>query len=250
MKLNRIVSICAVVFFGASTAIYAANVTETDKLEEKNAVESFEQESKDNMAEHKQLPETELHVQDEVKPEEVQEEKKEETEESTKQQKDNETISVAGAVENTANIPRGTETESFDPKSLIPPGNDEGWAGQFLKYSIFYYDAAGAKQIVTKVNADGTFLSEDLGVWLKRQNVYDISVLETYENFQNCKKLLYKSRPENQQSVEFEPTDDTDYIPFEMLVSPGETLIYQGGYVETVDEVYPDGSFTTDYVSE
>lgn len=250
MKLKRIVSLCAVIVFGTSTAIYAANVTETDKLEEKNAVESFEQESKDSMAENKQFPEMELHVQDEVKPEEVQEEKKEDTEESTEKQKDQESINVAGAVENTANISRETETEYFDPKSLIPPGNEEGWAGQFLKYSIFYYDAAGAKQIVTKVNEDGTFLSEDLGVWLKRQNVYNISVLETYEKFENCKKLLYKSRPENQQSAEFEPTDDTDYIPFEMLVSPGETLIYQGGYVETVDEVYPDGSFTTDYVSE
>lgn len=137
MKLKRIVSLCAVIVFGTSTAIYAANVTETDKLEEKNAVESFEQESKDSMAENKQFPEMELHVQDEVKPEEVQEEKKEDTEESTEKQKDQESINVAGAVENTANISRETETEYFDPKSLIPPGNEEGWAGQFLKYSIF-----------------------------------------------------------------------------------------------------------------
>lgn len=247
MKLNRLVSICAVVFFGASTAIYAANVTETDKLEEKNAVESFEQESKDNMAEHKQLPETELHVQDEVKPEEVQEEKKEETEESTKQQKDNETISVAGAVDNTTNIPRETETENFDPKSLIPPGNEEEWESKFRKYALFYYDNAGAKQIVTKVKADGTFCAEDLGIWLKKQDVYDISVLEEDGN---CKKLLYKSNPENQQKEEFEPTDDTEYLYFNMLVVPEEYIIYEGGYIEIVDEVYSDGSFTTNYMSE
>lgn len=187
MKLKRIASLCAVVVFGASTAIYAGNTSETDKVEEKNVMESFERENQDSMA------------------------------------------------------------EVFDPSSLIPPGNEEEWESKFQKYTLFYYAYGSVKQIVTKVNADGTFCAEDLGIWLKKQDVYDISVLEEDGNY---KKLLYKSRPENQQRKEFEPSDDTDILYFDMLVVPGEDIIFQGGYIETVDEVYSDGSFTTEYTSE
>lgn len=258
MKLKRIASLCAVVVFGASTAIYAGNTSETDKVEEKNVMESFERENQDSMAENEQLPETALSLQ-EVKLEETETIKEEVTENSTEQQKNTETTSAAGTTniagitnaagtaENTVNMPQETEAEVFDPSSLIPPGNEEEWERKFQKYTLFYYAYGSVKQIVTKVNADGTFCAEDLGIWLKKQDVYDISVLEEDGNY---KKLLYKSRPENQQREEFEPSDDTDILYFDMLVVPGEDIIFQGGYIETVDEVYSDGSFTTEYTSE
>lgn len=49
---------------------------------------------------------------------------------------------------------------------------------------------------------------------------------------------------------EFEPTDDTEYLYFDMLVVLEEYIIYEGGYIEIVDKVYSDGSFTTNYMSE
>lgn len=242
MKLKRIISLCAVVVFGASTAIYAANVTETEQ------VESFEQEEKDSMAENEQLAEVGFSMSEHKAPEERETETKENIiEESTEQKKSTEETNVTGKVEDAENPPQETETAAFDPRSLIPPGNEEEWESKFRKYTLFYYDNAGAKQIVTKVKADGTFCAEDLGIWLKKQDVYDISVLEEDGN---CKKLLYKSNLENQQREEFEPTDDTEYLYFDMLVVPEEYIIYEGGYIEIVDEVYSDGSFTTNYMSE
>lgn len=249
MKLKRIISLCAVVVFGASTVIYAGNVSKT---EEKTAEESFEQENKDSMLENEQLAGVELSMPENNDPGERETEttKKSMIEESTEQKKSIEETNVVGKVENNKNaesVPQETETEAFDPRSLIPPGKEEGMEGQLLKYTLFYYDGASAKQIVTKVNKDGTFLTEDLGDWLKKQDVYDISVLEENGVY---KKLLYKSRPENQQREEFEPTDEVDCLYFDMLVSPGEYIMYWGGYTEMVDEVYADGSFTTEYISE
>lgn len=36
----------------------------------------------------------------------------------------------------------------------------------------------------------------------------------------------------------------------DILVPPGEYIMCWGGYTEMVDEVYSDGSFTTEYLSE
>ncbi|MCI8488888.1 MAG: hypothetical protein HFJ04_01300 [Lachnospiraceae bacterium] len=144
--------------------------------------------------------------------------------------------------------PEGQEkekTEPMKPEDLIPPDSGRG-TYKVLKHSLFLdLDNYNVKKIVTELNDDGTFAAEDLGSWLKKQDVYDISVAE--EDDGNYKKLYYKSNLEHQDREEFYPTEDTAGLYFGWLVSEGETITFTDSCFEFVISVEPDGSFYTEY---
>lgn len=254
MKLKRIVSLCAVVVFGASTAIYAANVTETEQVEEKSAVESFEQENKGDLAENEQLKE--LDMQEDVLPEKEETEKAESIETADmEQQKSTEAVTVAGAVENTSNAPQENENSSeeeeavavADSKSLIPSDSEREKEYKILKNSIVCdFNSGSEKRIVTKVNEDGTFLAEDLGSWLKKQDIFEITVVEDYGDY---KKLFYEIVPENADRDEYYYEEGVRESLFLQrgIVFCGDCITCTGNCEEEVTEVLPDGSFYTDY---
>ena len=60
------------------------------------------------------------------------------------------------------------------------------------------YDQQNTKKIVTEVKQDGSFVAEDLGSWIEKQNFYNISVVEEEESY---KKMYYESNFEVQEET-------------------------------------------------
>lgn len=146
--------------------------------------------------------------------------------------------------------PQGKGDASVDvPRSLIPADAEKGGKQyKFLKNRIFHdFDNLNVKKIVTKVMSDGNFMAEDLGTWLKKQDVYRISVVE--DNGED-KKLYYESVPENQARDEYFSAKDRENVYFDWLVSEGEVITATYSCFEAVTMVEPDGSFYTSYTPE
>lgn len=147
------------------------------------------------------------------------------------------------------NIAQGKGDVSVDvPRSLIPADAEEGGKQyKALKNSLFYdFDNLSVKKIVTKVKGDGNFMAEDLGTWLKKRDVYRISVVE--DNGED-KKLYYESIPENQTKDEYFSAKDRESLYFDWLVNEGEVITATESCFEEVLMVEPDGSFYTIYSS-
>lgn len=120
--------------------------------------------------------------------------------------------------------------------------NVEGNIYRICKNDIFSDSMqANCKKIVTEMKTDGCFVAEDLGVWLKNQNVYDISVVEENEYY---KKIFYERNSE-ELGDEFYDSDDASYIDFDNLVYKGDIISYVDCLIETVISVESDGSFYT-----
>ena len=116
---------------------------------------------------------------------------------------------------------------------------------RICKNDIFIdYDQLNCKKIVTEIKDDGCFIAVDLGEWLKKQNIYDISVIEDNESA-GYKKMFYERNPEKEDTDEFCDSEDTSYIPFEGLVYEGDVISSTDSFIETVTEVEFDGSFYT-----
>lgn len=147
--------------------------------------------------------------------------------------------------------PHGKEEVPVDvPGSLIPADAEKGGKQyKFLKNRIFYdFDNLNVKKIVTKVMSDGNFMAEDLGTWLKKQDVYRISVVE--DNGED-KKLYYESIPENQARDKYFSAKDGETVYFDWLVSEGEVITATYSCFEEVLLVEEDGSFYTSlYVND
>lgn len=157
--------------------------------------------------------------------------------------------SGSAAQDKKADVPQSKGDISVDvPKSLIPADAEEGRKQyKFLKNSLFYdFDNLSVKKIVTKVKDDGNFIAEDLGTWLKKRDVYRISVVE--DNGED-KKLYYESVPENQAREEYFSAKDRETIYFDWLVSEHEVITATYSCFEEVTMVEPDGSFYTNYTS-
>ena len=107
---------------------------------------------------------------------------------------------------------------------------------QVCKNDIFTdHSEFNCKKIVTAI---------DLGEWLKKQNIYDISVVEDNEDT-GVKKLLYERNLNKEEKNEFYDSEDTSYIYFDDLVHEGDIIHYTEKIVEEVTEVNGDGSFYT-----
>lgn len=116
---------------------------------------------------------------------------------------------------------------------------------RICKNDIFIdYDQLNCKKIVTEIKDDGCFIAVDLGDWLKKQNIYDISVIEDNEST-GYKKMLYERNPEGVEKDEFCNSEDTSYIHFEGLVYEGDVISCTDSLIETVTEVEVDGNFYT-----
>lgn len=147
--------------------------------------------------------------------------------------------------ENTENsMPEKVESSVLN--NLIPSDSDkEKKQYRALKNSLFLdYDNCGVKKIVTELKEGGTFIAEDLGSWLKAQDVYDITVVEDNGDY---KKLYYESNQENQDKEKFYPAEDTAAIHFDWLVYEGDVITCTDTCYEEVTSVEPDGSFYTEY---
>ena len=147
--------------------------------------------------------------------------------------------------ENTENsMPEKVESSVLN--NLIPSDSDkEKKQYRALKNSLFLdYDNCGVKKIVTELKEGGTFIAEDLGSWLKAQDVYDITVAEDNGDY---KKLYYESNQENQDEEKFYPAEDTAAIHFDWLVYEGDVITCTDTCYEEVTSVEPDGSFYTEY---
>ena len=147
--------------------------------------------------------------------------------------------------ENTENsMPEKVESSVLN--NLIPSDSDkEKKQYRALKNSLFLdYDNCGVKKIVTELKEGGTFIAEDLGSWLKAQDVYDITVAEDNGDY---KKLYYESNQENQDKEKFYPAEDTAAIHLDWLVYEGDVITCTDTCYEEVTSVEPDGSFYTEY---
>ena len=147
--------------------------------------------------------------------------------------------------ENTENsMPEKVESSVLN--NLMPSDSDkEKKQYRALKNSLFLdYDNCGVKKIVTELKEGGTFIAEDLGSWLKAQDVYDITVAEDNGDY---KKLYYESNQENQDKEKFYPAEDTAAIHFDWLVYEGDVITCTDTCYEEVTSVEPDGSFYTEY---
>lgn len=147
--------------------------------------------------------------------------------------------------ENTENsMPEKVESSVLN--NLIPSDSDkEKKQYRALKNSLFLdYDNCSVKKIVTELKEGGTFIAEDLGSWLKAQDVYDITVAEDNGDY---KKLYYESNQENQDKEKFYPAEDTAAIHFDWLVYEGDVITCTDTCYEEVTSVEPDGSFYTEY---
>ena len=114
------------------------------------------------------------------------------------------------------------------------------------KNDIFIdYDQLNCKKIVTEIKDDGAFTAVDLGVWLKEQDIYDISVIKDDENT-GYKKMFYERNPEKEASDEFYDSEDSSYIDFQGLVYVGDVICSTDSSREKVTEVNFDGSFYTE----
>ena len=129
---------------------------------------------------------------------------------------------------------------------MVPADAEEGGREYHVRKNGLFldFDNFGVKKIVTELKGDGTFLAEDLGTWLKKHDVYDISVVEDKGD---CKKLYYKCVPENQDREEYGYSKDTDAVRFEWLVEEGDVITDTDACLEVVTMVEPSGSFYTDY---
>ncbi len=143
-------------------------------------------------------------------------------------------------------MPKKEIVESSVLDNLIPSDSDkEKKQYRALKNSLFLdYDNCGVKKIVTELKKDGVFIAEDLGSWLKAQDVYDITVVEDNGDY---KKLYYESNQEKQDKERFYPAEDTAAIHFDWLVYEGDVITCTDTCFEEVTSVEPDGSFYTEY---
>ena len=116
---------------------------------------------------------------------------------------------------------------------------------QVCKNDIFTdHSEFNCKKIVTEIKKNESFTAIDLGEWLKKQNIYDISVVEDNEDT-GVKKLLYERNLNKEEKDEFYDSEDTSYIYFDDLVHEGDIIHYTEKIVEEVTEVNGDGSFYT-----
>ena len=116
---------------------------------------------------------------------------------------------------------------------------------QVCKNDIFTdHSEFNCKKIVTEIKSNESFTAIDLGEWLKKQNIYDISVVEDNEDT-GVKKMLYERKLNKEEKNEFYDSEDTSYIYFDDLVHEGDIIHYTEKIVEEVTEVNGDGSFYT-----
>ena len=104
------------------------------------------------------------------------------------------------------------------------------------------YDQQNTKKIVTEVKQDGSFVAEDLGSWIEKQNFYNISVVEEEESY---KKMYYESDFEVQEETN-RASDEVSYIHFAVLVEKGDVIRCTDSWIEKVIAVKSDGSFYTE----
>lgn len=104
------------------------------------------------------------------------------------------------------------------------------------------YENGNVKKIVTMLNEDGTFQAEDLGAWLRGEDIYDISLLREEGGY--FKEELYSLRQERVKDAYFFDKD-ASYIDFFNLLKEGDVITASDTEIETVESVELDGSFTT-----
>lgn len=135
-----------------------------------------------------------------------------------------------------------------EPESLIPPDSEQGKKQyKMLKNTLFSdYENWGAKKIVTETLENGSFLAEDLGTWLKKQDFYQISVIEDDGVY---KTLYYKCNLEAQEKEQqrLASAADEAILHFDWLVNEGDLITFTDSCLEAVTSVESNGSFYTTY---
>ena len=239
-----IISLAAILLFGATVVSFnAANMEQTDKpareenMESSTVTETYG--SVDNDIKEIWQKDATVCTPCDASLTEGTGERDEGTEGTDKEEKQK------NNKENTENsMPEKVESSVLN--NLIPSDSDkEKKQYRALKNSLFLdYDNCGVKKIVTELKEGGTFIAEDLGSWLKAQDVYDITVAEDNGDY---KKLYYESNQENQDKEKFYPAEDTAAIHFDWLVYEGDVITCTDTCYEEVTSVEPDGSFYTEY---
>ena len=244
MMKKYIISLAAILLFGATVVSFnAANMEQTDKpAREENMDSSTVTEtygSVDNDIKEIWQKDATVCTPCDASLTEGTGERDEGTEGTDKEEKQK------NNKENTENsMPEKVESSVLN--NLIPSDSDkEKKQYRALKNSLFLdYDNCGVKKIVTELKEGGTFIAEDLGSWLKAQDVYDITVAEDNGDY---KKLYYESNQENQDKEKFYPAEGTAAIHFDWLVYEGDVITCTDTCYEEVTSVEPDGSFYTEY---
>lgn len=241
---KHIISLAAILLFGATVVSFnAANMEQTDKpareenMESSTVTETYG--SVDNDIKEIWQKDATVCTPCDASLTEGTGERDEGTEGTDKEEKQK------NNKENTENsMPEKVESSVLN--NLIPSDSDkEKKQYRALKNSLFLdYDNCGVKKIVTELKEGGTFIAEDLGSWLKAQDVYDITVAEDNGDY---KKLYYESNQENQDKEKFYPAEDTAAIHFDWLVYEGDVITCTDTCYEEVTSVEPDGSFYTEY---
>ena len=135
-----------------------------------------------------------------------------------------------------------------DPESLIPPDSEaSNKEYTILKNSLIPdNENFGVIKIVTESFGNGSFLAEDLGTWLKKQDFFHISVVEDNGSY---KTLYYKANLEAQMQAEeaFPYEKEAAPLYFSWLVEEGDLITNTDSCLEAVTSVEPDGSFYTTY---
>lgn len=244
MMKKYIISLAATLLFGATVVSFnAANMEQTDKpareenMESSTVTETYG--SVDNDIKEIWQKDATVCTPCDASLTEGTGERDEGTEGTDKEEKQK------NNKENTENsMPEKVESSVLN--NLIPSDSDkEKKQYRALKNSLFLdYDNCGVKKIVTELKEGGTFIAEDLGSWLKAQDVYDITVAEDNGDY---KKLYYESNQENQDKEKFYPAEDTAAIHFDWLVYEGDVITCTDTCYEEVTSVEPDGSFYTEY---
>lgn len=244
MMKKHIISLAAILLFGATVVSFnAANMEQTDKpareenMESSTVTETYG--SVDNDIKEIWQKDATVCTPCDASLTEGTGERDEGTEGTDKEEKQK------NNKENTENsMPEKVESSVLN--NLIPSDSDkEKKQYRALKNSLFLdYDNCGVKKIVTELKEGGTFIAEDLGSWLKAQDVYDITVAEDNGDY---KKLYYESNQENQDKEKFYPAEDTAAIHFDWLVYEGDVITCTDTCYEEVTSVEPDGSFYTEY---
>lgn len=244
MMKKYIISLAATLLFGATVVSFnAANMEQTDKpareenMESSTVTETYG--SVDNDIKEIWQKDATVCTPCDASLTEGTGERDEGTEGTDKEEKQK------NNKENTENsMPEKVESSVLN--NLMPSDSDkEKKQYRALKNSLFLdYDNCGVKKIVTELKEGGTFIAEDLGSWLKAQDVYDITVAEDNGDY---KKLYYESNQENQDKEKFYPAEDTAAIHFDWLVYEGDVITCTDTCYEEVTSVEPDGSFYTEY---
>lgn len=244
MMKKYIISLAATLLFGATVVSFnAANMEQTDKpareenMESSTVTETYG--SVDNDIKEIWQKDATVCTPCDASLTEGTGERDEGTEGTDKEEKQK------NNKENTENsMPEKVESSVLN--NLIPSDSDkEKKQYRALKNSLFLdYDNCSVKKIVTELKEGGTFIAEDLGSWLKAQDVYDITVAEDNGDY---KKLYYESNQENQDKEKFYPAEDTAAIHFDWLVYEGDVITCTDTCYEEVTSVEPDGSFYTEY---